>query len=193
VTLHEVPHNSRALDVPVWSKGVVVAITRMTVYDLPPIRATSVDDAGEVFHPIHVGWPLLSRLTVKGFSPGGDDTRLVIVEVAVKRDDCIIGAAALRCWQAVGNGAVAQTMEVDHTQWTTWNLSIANKGRSSDWTNSCKPIHMGRSMVGEHAPIRDPCLVDAVQIDAVLADYLLYEGVSEDSVIVTRGKVAGTH
>ena len=122
-------------------------------------------------------------------------------------------------------------------------LSIANKGRSSDWTNSCKPlisrlitmgimmtmmpmmtmikwrwswwqrlpIHMGGSMVGEHAPIRDPCLVvscptrwslywylgfyddhlsqhpdnrervqqcrdtclvDAVQIDAVLADDL---------------------
>ena len=22
----------------------------------------------------------------------------------------------------VGNGAVAQTMEVDHTQWATWNL-----------------------------------------------------------------------
>ena len=34
------------------------------------------------------------------------------------------------------------------------------------------PIHMGRSMVGEHAPIRDPCLVDAVQVDAVLADDL---------------------
>ena len=31
---------------------------------------------------------------------------------------------------------------------------------------------MGGSMVGEHAPIRDPCLVDAVQINAVLADYL---------------------
>ena len=27
-------------------------------------------------NPIHVGWPLLSRITVKGFGPGGDDTRL---------------------------------------------------------------------------------------------------------------------
>ena len=27
-------------------------------------------------YPVHVGWPGLSRLTVKGFSPGGDNPRL---------------------------------------------------------------------------------------------------------------------
>ena len=76
-------------------------------------------------------------------------------------DDCIIGAAALRCRQAeqkfpiftkiinisssflgmgrkgvdvkpVRNGAVSQTMEVDHTQRTTWNL---NKEKSGILTN----------------------------------------------------------
>ena len=34
------------------------------------------NDKREKTYPIHVGWPLLSRITVKGFGPGGDDTRL---------------------------------------------------------------------------------------------------------------------
>ena len=39
------------------------------------------NDKREKTNPIHVGWPLLSRLTVKGFSPGGDDTRLRKVKI----------------------------------------------------------------------------------------------------------------
>ena len=46
------------------------------------------------------------------------------------------------------------------------------------------PIHMGRSMVGEHASIRDPCLVDAIQVNAVLADNLQIMMMSMISMMV---------
>ena len=34
------------------------------------------------------------------------------------------------------------------------------------------PIHMSSSVIGEHAPVGNPSVVDAVKVDAVLADYL---------------------
>ena len=44
----------------------------------------SDEDNDVASHPVHVGWPGLSRLTVKGFSPGRDDTRLRKMRNGVK-------------------------------------------------------------------------------------------------------------
>ena len=82
----------------------------------------------------------------------------------------------------VRDGVVLRTVQVYHAggaggegeipDGATGSIEVAQVWCAGNWPKSCEDVGGGGQDVGEHRPVRDSALVDAVQVHAVLRGHL---------------------